>query len=121
MVVVAFFAGALTRGPAGGAGQGEELLARRVVIEYEAPGSAQVGIVGDFNEWGRKEVAVKSTKAEGRWVFELDLMPGRYQYALVVDGKKWVPDPNATGIIPDGFGGMNSVLYIHGGEEYNAL
>ena len=58
---------------------------------------------------------------DGRWVFELELTPGRYQYTFVIDGKKWLPDPNATGIIPDGFGGMNSVLNVRDNDGPKSL
>ncbi len=85
---------------------------RTVVIEFAAPDARDVRLVGDFNAWGRAEAPVRAERRDGRWVFRLRLDPGRYQYAFVVDGTKWLPDPNAAGIIPDGFGGENSVLYV---------
>lgn len=88
------------------------VVASRVVLEFDSPNGDKVGLVGDFNEWGKKQVPIAARNMEGKWVFELDLPPGRYQYAFEVNGKKWLPDPNAKGIIPDGFGGINSVLYI---------
>lgn len=89
-----------------------QIVASRVVLEFDAPNDEKVGLVGDFNEWGKKQVPMNAKNSDGRWVFELDLPPGRYQYAFEVNGKKWLPDPKAKGIIPDGFGGINSVLYI---------
>jgi len=93
----------------------------KVVLQYESPGAKEVGLVGDFNDWGRKEIPIRARRVDDRWVFQVELEPGRYQYAFVVDGKKWLPDPQATGIIPDGFGGMNSLLYIRGEDEPKAL
>lgn len=90
----------------------ESLVASKVVLEFDSPSSEKVGLVGDFNEWGKRQVPMSAVNREGKWIFEIDLPPGRYQYAFEVDGKKWLPDPNAKGIIPDGFGGINSVLYI---------
>ncbi len=90
------------------------LDARReaVVIEFSAPHARDVRLVGDFNDWGRSPGGVSAARQGDRWVFRLRLEPGRYQYSFVVDGTKWLPDPNAPGIIPDGFGGRNSVLYV---------
>jgi hypothetical protein len=48
---------------------------------------------------------------DGRWVKELALPPGRYEYRLVVDGE-WVDDPAATELIPNPFGTPNAVLVI---------
>lgn len=87
-------------------------LPGKVVFEFEAPEGDRVGLVGDFNEWGKKSLEMETRQADGRWIFELSLPPGRYQYAFEVNGKKWLPDPRSKGIIPDGFGGINSVLYV---------
>lgn len=85
---------------------------REVVLEFQSPGARQVMLAGDFNGWGRETGQVRSDNRDGHWVFRVRLEPGRYNYSFVVDGKKWLPDPGAPGIIPDGFGGMNSVLYV---------
>ena len=84
-----------------------------VVLRYQAPDAQDVRLVGDFNAWGRSSDAVRAEQGDGgQWVFRVELAPGRYQYAFLVDGKSWLPDPGAPGIIPDGFGGNNSVLYV---------
>jgi hypothetical protein len=92
--------------------QNAPLSSKHIVLEYEASAGARVGLVGDFNKWGLGEKPAAKKNEDGKWVFELDLAPGRYQYAFVVNGKKWLPDLDAKGIIPDGFGGMNSLLYV---------
>lgn len=110
MLVVAFVAGLYTKdfmSP-----QGEAVAVNRVTLEFKSRESDKVGLVGDFNQWGKKEVPIRAVREGGKWIFELELTPGSYQYAFEVNGKKWLPDPRATGIIPDGFGGMNSVLYV---------
>jgi hypothetical protein len=48
---------------------------------------------------------------DGRWVKELVLPPGAYQYRLVVDGE-WMADPLAKETMPNPFGGMNSVVKV---------
>ncbi len=83
-----------------------------VVLELDAPGARFVSLEGDFNGWGSQPGRVRSEKVDGRWIFRVALRPGRYQYSFLVDGKKWLPDPRAAGMIPDGFGGMNSVIYV---------
>jgi 1,4-alpha-glucan branching enzyme len=92
----------------------QTVAAKKIVIEYKGAGEQEVGLVGDFNQWGKKNVPIAAKQVDGRWVFEIELAPGRYEYAFVINGKKWLPDPQAAGIIPDGFGGLNSVLYVHG-------
>ncbi len=89
---------------------------QEVVIEFHSPHARDVRLVGDFNAWGREEAPVEVIRSGDRWVFRLTLEPGRYRYAFVVDGRKWLPDPRAAGIIPDGFGGRNSVLYVTPGQ-----
>lgn len=86
--------------------------AQDVLLEFQAPGARTVSLAGDFNGWGAEIGVVRSENRDGRWVFHAELAPGRYQYAFIVDGKKWLPDPRAAGIIPDGFGGLNSLLYV---------
>lgn len=110
MLVAAFVAGIFTKDfmtP-----RETAVAVNRVKLEFKARESDQVGLVGDFNQWGKKEVPIHAVREGGKWIFELELMPGSYQYAFEVNGKKWLPDPRATGIIPDGFGGMNSVLFV---------
>ena len=48
---------------------------------------------------------------QGRWLKELALAPGVYEYLLVADGK-WLPDPLAGRAVPNPFGGVNSVLIV---------
>lgn len=47
----------------------------------------------------------------GKWVLELPLSPGKHSYKFVVDGN-WVHDVNNPSTEPDGFGGVNSVIYV---------
>jgi len=49
----------------------------------------------------------------GEWALgdKLTLLPGNYEYCLVVDGE-WRPDPQADETIANPFGGLNSVLKV---------
>lgn len=109
---LAFFAGLLAREVHRVNDWMQDGRTREVSIEFQAPGARTVSLAGDFNGWGTEGGTVRSETRDGRWVFHVELEPGRYEYAFIVDGKKWLPDPRAAGIIPDGFGGLNSLLYV---------
>jgi anti-sigma factor RsiW len=82
-----------------------------VTVELElADVSAQtVAVAGDFNGW---DSAQMKQGADGVWRVRLSLQPGRYQYAFVVDGETWMPDPRASTVVDSGFSGANSVLDV---------
>lgn len=82
-----------------------------VQIEFSDSVAESVAIAGTFNDW-RPEATPMVSVGEGRWVKDLTLPPGSYEYCLVVDGKKWVTDPQARELTPNPFGGRNSVLKV---------
>lgn len=87
-----------------------EVLVR---LEFHGPEARQVFVAGTFNNW--RPGAVPMVRVEpGRWIKELRLPPGRYEYCLVVDGC-WQPDPLAAESVPNPYGGLNSVLQVAGG------
>lgn len=47
----------------------------------------------------------------GRWIKQLALPPGEYEYRMVVDGE-WRCDPLAGETRTNPFGGFNSVLRV---------
>jgi hypothetical protein len=46
------------------------------------------------------------------WSLTVRLPEGRYEYALLVDGQKVLPDPEASLYQDDGFGNENSVMIL---------
>src|SRR5215469_9765208 len=63
-----------------------EVLVPQQVVHFEvtAPSAREVFLAGTFNDW--KYGATPMTRAEGgRWVTELTLHPGVYEYRFVVD------------------------------------
>jgi 1,4-alpha-glucan branching enzyme len=82
----------------------------RVSLELVKPDAKHVCVAGTFNGW-RPEQAPLAPKGDGRWVGNLDVGPGRYEYLFVVDGQ-WLPDPNARESVQNPFGGLNSVLTV---------
>lgn len=81
-----------------------------VRIEFTRVGARQVSIAGSFNQWIPDKMPL-STDGQGKWMGSLSLPPGRHEYLFVVDGQ-WLPDPNAAEVVPNPFGGINSVLSI---------
>jgi hypothetical protein len=91
---------------------GGEPGTKPVHVEFNHPTAATINIAGTFNEW-RPQVTPMIPVGEGRWVKELALPSGNYEYRLVVDGE-WIADPHAPESVPNPFGGMNSVLKVNG-------
>jgi hypothetical protein len=75
------------------------------------PNATRVCIAGSFNNWDRSATPLKHC-GKGRWVAELLLKPGRYEYRLVVDGK-WNDDTFAQTRVGNPFGGLNCVLIVN--------
>lgn len=87
-------------------------LVRFVLVQ---PGAQQVSLVGDFNGWSREAMPLQA--ADGvTWTLSVPLAPGRYEYAFVVDGQRWVADPSARAV-RDEFGGESSVLRLAGNGD----
>jgi hypothetical protein len=85
---------------------------QRVQIIFFSPEASSVALIGDFNEWGQREVTFAQSSDRGIWEFSMDLKPGVYHYNLLVDGERWVANPKSSTLVPDGFGGYNSVLVV---------
>lgn len=76
------------------------------------PSALSVSLVGDFNDWDPGSTQLQSG-AGGVWSVTVPLRPGRYQYAFVVDGTRWVADPAAPpAVSADDFGSPNSVVTV---------
>ena len=85
---------------------------QQVRIIFFSPEASSVALIGDFNEWGQREVTLAESSDRGIWEFSMALKPGVYHYNLLVDGEKWVANPKSSTLVPDGFGGYNSVLVV---------
>lgn len=68
-----------------------------------------ITIAGSFNEWQALHTLLY--KEADSWVCQLNLLPGRYTYKFVVDGK-WITDPGNPLTEKDGQGNLNSVLTV---------
>ena len=86
-----------------------------VRFEYTNPKATTVCLAGTFNHW-QPEAKTLQPAGGGRWLKETALVPGTYEYCLVVDGQ-WMPDPLARETVPNPFGGVNSILRVTSSPE----
>ena len=82
-----------------------------------APQAARVSLVGDFNRWDPAATPMQRTPTGGTWSVVVPLKAGRHEYAFVVDGKQWLPDPSAPLAPADGLGVPNSVVLVKGSSS----
>src|SRR6266550_3897662 len=76
-----------------------------------APDAREVSLAGTLNQWDAHATPLIRSGPTGVWTATLTLPAGQHQYAFVVDGVRWVPDPGAPAV-DDGFGRRNSVLTL---------
>jgi hypothetical protein len=74
-----------------------------------APGAESVTVLGNFNGW--TATPLDDPDGDGIWTAAIDLPPGRYEYAYLVDGRWWGQDPLADEYVRS-FGEYNSVRYV---------
>ncbi|MFQ5688843.1 MAG: glycogen-binding domain-containing protein [Gemmatimonadota bacterium] len=87
--------------------------AERIYVQFmfRAPGASSVAVAGDFSGW-TPEAVLEDPDGDGVWSGRIALEPGVHEYMFVIDGKRWVTDPNAKRYAEDGFGNRNAVLAI---------
>jgi hypothetical protein len=80
-------------------------------FELFTPEASAVFVAGSFNQWNPSATAM-TRMSEGKWITDLSLPPGRYEYLFVVNGNCWMPDPKVRDYASNPFGGFNSVLEV---------
>ena len=85
---------------------------QKVTFSYEAPEAQSVLLAGDFTGWQQAPLDLKRDKT-GVWKKTVSLLPGRYEYRLLVDGR-WQDDPSCNERQPNQFGGQNCVCVVNG-------
>lgn len=81
-----------------------------VFVQFRLEAAAsRVQLAGSFTNWEPRYELLQY--APGLWTITVPLTQGVHDYAFVVDGREWVPDPYAPQI-GDGFGGTNSRLTL---------
>ena len=82
----------------------------QVFVQFRLEAAAsRVQLAGSFTNWQPRYELLQY--APGVWTITVPLTQGVHDYAFVVDGREWVPDPYAPQI-GDGFGGTNSRLTL---------
>ena len=79
-----------------------------------APQAASVSLVGDFNDWDPARSPMRTAGGRGIWATVVQLAPGRYRYAFLVNGVEWRADPGAPAARDDEFGTPSSVVTVGG-------
>ncbi|HEY3449938.1 MAG TPA: hypothetical protein VGK67_26535 [Myxococcales bacterium] len=82
-----------------------------VRFTLSAPEARRVELAGSFNQWGERKIAL-ARGDNGAWNATVELPRGRYEYAFLVDGQRFVADADAADFAEDGFGNKNAVLDI---------
>jgi 1,4-alpha-glucan branching enzyme len=85
-------------------------LLKSVSISVEAPEASEVVVTGDFAHWEREGIRLVKGRS-GRWYTSLQLLPGEYQYRLLIDGE-WSDHPEAKSRVPNSFGTDNCILVV---------
>jgi 1,4-alpha-glucan branching enzyme len=83
---------------------------QRVRFEYDDVAAGKVCLAGTFNDW-HPAVSEMLPLGSGKWVKELELAPGAYEYRFVIDGR-WTQDPRCARTVPNTFGETNSLLIV---------
>ena len=74
--------------------------------------ATQVELLGSWDGWQPPGLLATETEP-GLWIIYQDLLPaGVYQYKFQIDGQRWLLDPSNRARVPDGAGGLNSVLTV---------
>lgn len=82
----------------------------QVFVQFRLDAAAsRVQLAGSFTNWEPRYELRQS--GPGVWTITVPLTEGVHDYAFVVDGGRWVPDPHAAQI-GDGFGGTNSRIAL---------
>lgn len=78
-----------------------------------APGAGSVALVGDFNDWDGTATPMRAADNGILWTVTVPLTPGRYRYAFLVNGSRWLVDPAAPRA-QDDFDTPSSVVTVGG-------
>ena len=82
----------------------------RVFVQFRLEtDAARVQLAGSFTNWELRYDLHQASP--GVWTITVPLSAGVHDYAFIVDGQHWIPDPYAAHI-SDGFGGTNSRLTL---------
>ncbi|HEY9838929.1 MAG TPA: S8 family serine peptidase, partial [Candidatus Obscuribacterales bacterium] len=86
---------------------------RKVIFYYRDKEAQSVALAGDFTDWKADE-PLQRIPDTNTWMLEKEFpFKGIYAYKLVVDGERWINDPESENVEPDGYGGFNTRLQLY--------
>lgn len=85
-------------------------LEKEIVFEFFAPQAEKVQLAGNFNDWSPTRTPLRRER-DGKWVVNLQLPQGHYEYRYLVDGN-WQNDQRPVGCVPNAFGTWNCVVEV---------
>ena len=90
----------------------QKIAKQKVTFSFVAPEARSVQLAGDFTGWQEAPVQLKKLK-NGPWKTTVSLLPGHYEYRLLVDGL-WRDDPQCKLRRANQFGGENGIRIVNG-------
>ncbi len=90
---------------------GVKQLGNEVFFSSRFETARQVLVAGDFNNWSPMVTPMHRNERPGEWTMKLPLLPGRYRYRLVVDGR-WMTDPHNKYVEVNQFGELNNIVEV---------
>jgi 1,4-alpha-glucan branching enzyme len=83
---------------------------KKVEFSLQAPEAKEVFLAGEFNQWDAQSLPMKRGR-DGNWKIRTSLLPGRYEYKIVVDNQ-WLEAFPGAELVPNHFGTQNCVLWV---------
>ena len=84
----------------------------KLLFVYHDDHAESVSLAGDFNDWNAAGSPLARDHT-GLWKAAIEApQRGRYEYKFLIDGKRWMEDPDNGMKVPDSYGGLNSLLII---------
>jgi 1,4-alpha-glucan branching enzyme len=78
----------------------------KMLVTFEFPGwlrTAQVSLVGDFNDWNKTRHPMKQSMNNRNWNVTIELDADRsYEFCYLLDGTAWAIDYHADGYVANG-------------------
>jgi hypothetical protein len=84
-----------------------------VRFAIQDPTARSITIVGDFNDWDPAMTPLARSR-DGKWKVSLELPPGRYRYSYLVNGSRWIADPERPGLPDHDFDAPTSLVTVEG-------
>ena len=106
VLVAVLLAGQVLRSSGVSSPQPPQVFTRFVL---SIPNANTVALAGDFTGW--KPTYTMTRSGAELWTVVVPLEPGVHTYAFIIDGQRWIADPNAPAV-DDGFGGTNSRVAV---------